>query len=74
MKTVAAIAVAFGVATAPAYAGPTKMTDEQLDNVTAAGHSLIDADVTVKDVEVVAQVGVAVAALGSAAGNVLKRQ
>lgn len=72
MKAVAAIAIALGVATAPAYAGPTKMTDEQLDNVTAAGHALIDADVTVRDVEVVAQVGVAVAAINSAAGNVLR--
>lgn len=65
-----AIAVVLGVASAPAFAGPTKMTDAQLDNVT--GGALVNAviidavDVNQNDVSVQVQapvnaaVGVAV--------------
>lgn len=35
MKRIAAVALALGVAAAPAFAAPTKMTDAQLDQVAA---------------------------------------
>jgi hypothetical protein len=34
MKRIAVVAVAFGIAAAPAFAAPTKMSDAQLDGVT----------------------------------------
>ena len=49
MKRTAIVALALGIATAPAFAAPTKMSDEQLDQV-AGG--LADVSVTVGDITV----------------------
>ena len=49
MKRIAAVAVALGIAAAPAFAEPTKMSDAQLDHV-AGG--LADVSVTVGDISV----------------------
>jgi hypothetical protein len=47
MKRIAVVALAFGVAGAPAFAEPVKMSDAQLDNV-AAG--LADVSVSLTNV------------------------
>ena len=49
MKRITVVAVALGIAAAPAFAEPTKMSDAQLDQV-AAG--LADVSVTVGNVNV----------------------
>jgi len=49
MKRIALVAVALGIAAAPAFAEPTKMSDAQLDQV-AGG--LADVSVTVGNITV----------------------
>jgi hypothetical protein len=67
-KSMVAIAVALGVASAPALAGPKKMTDAQLDNVTGGNAPLIY--VEVRDVVQNVQVAVPVNANAAIAANV----
>ena len=75
MKRITAIAVVLGLAAAPAFAEPVKMTEAQLDQVTA-GQSLIDisvqnvgnASVTVNpNVSANAPVTVSISVLGTGA-------